>query len=99
MKKSLLVLLYFAIGLTLSGPSIAASGSDDKNLPYPEIPRISKEEFRAMMANPDVIVLDCRPEEQWRFSDQKLPGAVHEDPMNVDSWAGNYSKDKTILIY
>jgi len=52
-----------------------------------------------MLGNPDVVILDCRPVEQWRFSDQKIPGAVHEDPMDVESWAGKYSKDKTIVIY
>jgi hypothetical protein len=99
MKKSLLALLAFVLSLALVGPTMAAAGVDDKNLPYPEIPRISKEEVRAMAGNPDVVIVDCRPEEQWKSSDQKLPGAVHEDPLHVKSWAEKYSKDKTIIIY
>jgi rhodanese-related sulfurtransferase len=63
------------------------------------MPRMTKEQAKAMLGNPDVVILDCRPAEQWRFSDQKIPGAVHEDPMDVESWAGKYSKDKTIVIY
>jgi hypothetical protein len=99
MKKSLPVLLAFVLTLALAGPSLAAAGSDEENLPYPEIPRISKEKVRAMIGNPDVVILDCRLEDQWRSSDQKLPGAVYENPLHVKSWAGKYSKDKTIIVY
>jgi hypothetical protein len=99
MKKSLPVLLAFVLTLALARPSLAAAGSDEKDLPYPEIPRISKEKVRAMIGNPDVVILDCRLEEQWRSSDQKLPGAVYENPLQVKSWAGKYSTDKTIIIY
>ena len=100
MKKFLPVLMALVLSLTAAGPVLAAAtGAGDAALPFPEVPRLSKEQARAMIGNPDVVVLDCRPVEQWKFSDQKIPGAVHEDPMDVDSWAGKYSKDKTIVIY
>jgi hypothetical protein len=99
MKRSRLVLLAFVLSLALTGPSMAAAEAGDINLPYPEIPRISKEKVRAMMGNPDVVILDCRPEEQWKSSEQKLPGAVYENPLQVKLWAQKYSKDKTIIIY
>ena len=98
MKKFLPVLMALVLSLTAAGP-VLATGAGDAALPFPEVPRLSKEQARAMIGNPDVVVLDCRPVEQWKFSDQKIPGAVHEDPMDVDSWAGKYSKDKTIVIY
>lgn len=101
MKKWLVLLTALALGLATAGPSLgaAAAGAEDKPLPYPEIPRLSKEQAKAMVGNPDVVILDCRPVEQWKYSDQKIPGAVHEDPMEVQSWAGKYSRDKTIVIY
>jgi hypothetical protein len=98
-KKSLPGLLAFVLSLALAGLSMAAEGGADKNLPYPEIPRISKEELRTMIGNPDVVIVDCRVEEQWKSSDQKLPGAVYENPLQVKSWAEKYAKDKTIIIY
>jgi len=101
MKKLLLSVTVFVLSLAVAGPSLAAvgGGSGDAPLPYPDIPRVTKEQVRAMLANPDVVILDCRPAEQWRFSAQKLPGAVHEDPTKVEAWAGKYSKDKTYIIY
>jgi hypothetical protein len=51
------------------------------------------------MGKPGTIVLDCRPTEQWTASQQKLPGAVHEDPNDVKSWAHKYPKDAKIVIY
>ena len=101
MKKLLLVLTALVLSLTVAGPSLGAAGAGagDAAVPYPEIPRLSKEEVKAMVGNPDVVILDCRPVEQWKTSDQKIPGAVHEDPMNVESWVGKYSKDKALVIY
>ena len=52
-----------------------------------------------MLANTDVIILDCRPAEQWRLSPQKIPGAVYADPYDVESWAHKYPKDKTLVLY
>jgi hypothetical protein len=101
MKKLLLVLMALVLSLTAAGPVLGAAntGAGEAAVPFPEISRLSKEQAKAMLGKPDVVLLDCRPEEQWRFSDTKLPGAVHEDPMNVEAWAGKYSKDKTMIIY
>ncbi len=52
-----------------------------------------------MLGNPDVIILDVRPYDQWEVSDQKLPGAVYENPERVEAWAKNYPKDKTLVFY
>jgi hypothetical protein len=101
MKKLLLSLAAFVLSLAVAGPSPGAvgAGTGDAPLPFPEIPRVTKEQVKAMLGNPDVIIVDGRPAEQWRFSAQKLPGAVHEDPTKVEVWAGKYSKDKTYIIY
>jgi len=63
------------------------------------VSRVTKEELKEQMGKPGTIVLDCRPTEQWRASQQKLPGAVHEDPNDVKSWAHKYPKDAKIVIY
>jgi rhodanese-related sulfurtransferase len=52
-----------------------------------------------MMGKRDVLIFDCRPAEQWKYSDQIIPGAIHEDPLSVQSWARKYDKNKKILIY
>ncbi len=64
-----------------------------------DAPRMPKEELKAMLGNPDLVIIDCLVGDQWKTVNQKLPGAVHEDPDNVDAWADKYPKDKTIVTY
>ena len=64
------------------------------------VPRISKEDLKAMLGKPDVTILDVRLQEQWEVADQKIPGAVHENPaQDVTAWMNKYPKDKTIVLY
>lgn len=65
-----------------------------------EVPRISKEELKSMLNDPEVIILDVRTPGDWNESKTKIQGAVREDPdKSAKSWAGKYSKDKTIVLY
>jgi hypothetical protein len=95
------VLMILAAFLYLAMVGAAPSTETKKPLPYPNIPRLGQEDFSKMLATEEVtfIILDVRPAIQWKFSDRKLPGAVHEDPERVDSWAQKYRKDATIVLY
>ncbi len=64
-----------------------------------EVPRIGKQELRAMLDHPDLLVLDVRTPGSWEESKLKIQGAVREDPKDAKSWAEKYSKDKTIVLY
>jgi hypothetical protein len=65
-----------------------------------DVPRITAEELYTKLNNPDIIILDVvRPGTDWMASDQKIPGAVREDPKDVKGWAGNYAHDKTLVLY
>ena len=98
MKKLLLFVSALILTLAVADPSMEASGPE-KELAFPEIPRITAKETFLLMGDPDVAIIDARPAEQWRYSDQKLPHAVHEDPFAAESWAHKYRKDQTIIIY
>jgi len=74
-------------------------GGTEKDIPFPEIPRVTKEELKAMLEKGKVTLIDVRIEEQWRTSDQKLPGAVHEHPFEAKVWAAKYSKDEPLILY
>jgi len=98
MKRAVLLVMGLVLALLVVGPSPRA-GAADEELPYPEIPRITKEQLKEMLGKPDVLIFDCRPVEQWKYSDQMIPGAIHEDPLAVKSWADKYDKKKKIVIY
>ncbi len=62
--------------------------------------RMSKEELKEILGKPDVVVLDVRAGSDWKNSDQKVLGAVREDPNEpAKSWAEKYPKDKTVVLY
>jgi len=65
-----------------------------------EARRITSEELKALLDDPNTIIIDVRQEGDWKQSDRKIKGAVHEDPMKEEeSWAGKYPKDKNIVLY
>ncbi len=98
MKGLILTILIVVLCLVVVGAD-AHTAEAAKKVAFPEVPRITKEELKPMLGNPDVIILDVRPYDQWEVSDQKLPGAVYENPERVEAWAKNYPKDKTLVFY
>jgi hypothetical protein len=80
--------------------SFALSGCLQYLAPYHEVPRITKEELRSLLGNPDVIIVDVRLDDQWKESKWKIRGAVREDPeKDINAWADKYPKDKTLVFY
>jgi hypothetical protein len=98
MRELRLALLVTLLSLSWFGiPPEVIAGS--KELPFPDIPRITKEELKVKLGDPDVIILDVRVENQWKESPEKILGAVHENATEVKSWAQKYPTDKTIVTY
>ena len=69
-------------------------------VPEPGVPRMTKEEVKALLGNPDVVIIDVRSPDDWNRSKEKIAGAVREDPeKEIKSWAMRYPKDKTLIFY
>ena len=64
-----------------------------------DIPRIRVDQLKEMLGNPEVVIIDVRSDRDWEQSDAKIKGALREKPQAVDSWAGKYPPDKTIVLY
>jgi rhodanese-related sulfurtransferase len=60
---------------------------------------MTKEELKAKLGNPDLLIIDVRYGKDWTDSDLKIKGAIREDPKAFDSWATKYPKDKTLVFY
>ena len=98
MKRVTVTILAIFVAVTFLAAT-AKAAKPSKKKAFPDIPRITKEELMEKLADPAVIILDVRPEQQWKSSKMKIVGAIHEDAMAVESWAGKYPKDKTIVWY
>ena len=88
LSKVLIVLLAFASMALFAKAAVAD-----------EVPRMSKEELKAMLGNPDVVIIDVRSGNDWEASQSKIKGAVREEPRQAKSWADKYDKDKTYVLY
>lgn len=82
-------LVLLATAWIFAAPGLAAE----------DAPRIAKEEVKALLNDSNVAVLDARIRPDWKKSDRKIKGAVRVDPNDVGAWAGNYPKDKKIIVY
>ncbi len=90
MKKRLFIaplLIFFMVGILATFAKSA------------DVPRMKKDELKAMMDNSDLVIVDVRAQSDWKDGDSKIKGAVREDPESVKSWAGKYSKDKIFVLY
>jgi rhodanese-related sulfurtransferase len=90
MRKKMLRITGVALTVILMGAWTALAA---------DVPRMSKEALKERLAAPDVIILDVRTGSDWKASEFKIKGAVRASSDNVDSWAANYAKDKTLVLY
>jgi len=98
MKSVMWIVAGLVLALLVAGPSFVTGAASDK-VPFPEVPRITKEQLRDLLGKQDLALIDARPVEQWKYSDQMIPGTVYEDPLSIQSWAAKYDKNKKIIIY
>ena len=64
-----------------------------------DVPRITKEDLKPLVGNPDVVIIDVRAKSDWEENTLMIKGAVREDPTQVASWMDKYPKDKTLVFY
>ena len=91
MKKALPMVAALVVCALVLGGVTTAIGSD--------VPRITKEDLLKDMNNGAVIVIDVRIGRDWNNTEKKIKGAVRQEPGAVEDWAGQYEKDKKIVLY
>jgi rhodanese-related sulfurtransferase len=83
--------LFVALFAFVSYPSTGGQAA--------EAPRMAKEQLKAQLGHPDVVVIDVRAFTDWVMTKEKIKGAVRENPRDVEDWSGKYPKDRTIVLY
>ena len=92
MKRKSQMRLFIILGLVLSWILVSI-------VPANDVPRITKERLKEMLGNPEVIIIDVRANADWNGSNQKIKGAIREDPRKLNTWEDKYQKDKTLVLY
>ena len=88
-----LATLTITVSLTLVGLLLQASVAQSA------VAKMTKEELRAKLDSPDVVIVDVRLGKDWKASEEKIKGAVRMDLAGVESLAAKYGKDKTLVFY
>ena len=63
------------------------------------VPKMTKEELEGILDHSDVVVIDVRYTESWQESDVKIKGATRGNPTDFRSWAEQFQKEKTLVLY
>jgi hypothetical protein len=93
MQDKLLRALWLALVFAFVGSTLISSVVAEA------VPRIGKEKLKALIGNPEVIILDVRYRESWQESEFKIKGAIRKRPELFDSWATEFPKDKMLVLY
>ena len=64
-----------------------------------DVPTMTKEELKAHIGVQGFVIIDVRKASDWKKSENKIKGAVREDPDAAKDWATKYPKDKAIVLY
>lgn len=83
-----------ALGL-LAGLLLLAAGTAQAD----SVQRMTCKELADRLGEPGLVVLDVRTTAEWKESDNKIRGALREDPDETDTWAKNYDPAKVYVLY
>lgn len=83
-----LVLVAFVIG----GSTVQSEASS-------QVPRMNKEDLRANLGDPDLMLIDVRTGKSWASSQRKIEGAVRENPDELITWSKKYPKSSKVVLY
>ena len=91
-KKHLKIGFHFILPLfvLLTGLSLSVAA---------DVSTMTKEELKAQLGSPDVMILDVRAGGDWKSSEFKIKGAIRANPNNFNKWVELYPKNKTLILY
>ena len=81
--------LIFTVSLLIGGKAFADS----------DIPRMTKDELKAIIDAGDVTILDARTGRDWKSSEFKIKGAIRADSSQIDKWSKRLKKDNRLVLY
>jgi rhodanese-related sulfurtransferase len=87
--KAWMVLLVLLALLAAPGAAPAKS----------EALEIDQDTLKGLLGAPDLLILDVRQGGDWDKSDQKIRGAVRQDPRQVEAWGPQLPRDQKIVLY
>lgn len=60
---------------------------------------IGTKEFKSLLDNKNVTVIDVRRKDDYTADSNAIPGANWFDPAQIDSWCATLPTDKEVVLY
>ena len=60
---------------------------------------IKPQEFKSILGNKDVTVIDVRRKEDYTADSSVIPGSTWFDPANIDNWCTTLPDNKEVVLY
>jgi hypothetical protein len=92
MKRILFISLLFVVCLTMTLHAQTGLSPD-------KVPRMTIQELKQQMDNPNLIIIDVRSSHDWEDSTMKIKGSVREEASKVATWISKYPPTKTIVLH
>lgn len=93
LKNHIFIILLVALLLPVAYPEDLAANNAIA------VPRMSVDDLKKQLGNPDVAIIDVRRQKNWWNSTNKILTAAREDPSKVSQWYTTYSTDKILVFY
>lgn len=93
LKDDISIILLVALSLSSAHPENLAANDAIA------VPRMSVNELKKQLGNPDVAIIDVRRQKNWWSSTKKILNAAREDPAKVYQWYTTYPRDKILVFY
>lgn len=82
------ILILFVVCILSAGTAAFAA----------EVPRMDKDELKAMLGKENLVILDVRQGRDWSTSEYKIQDAIRVDNGDL-SVVEKYPKDSTLVLY
>jgi hypothetical protein len=92
MKRILFISLLFVVCLTVALHAQTGLSPD-------KVPRMTIQELKQQMENPNLVIIDVRSSHDWEDSTTKIKGSVREEASKVATWVSKYPPTKTIVLH
>ena len=94
MKRFAMCAVILGLGLAVCVPGFTATPADTDM-----VPRMSKEELKAKIEDPSLLILDVRLAGHFAGSSAKIKGALWVKAKDVSRWSQLFPKNSTFVLY
>ena len=94
MKRFVIFTIVLGLSLAVCGPGYSAAPAGSGM-----VPRMSKEELKAKLADPSTFILDVRLPGHFAGSSAKIKGALRVNAKDVSKWSRLFPRSSTFVLY